>query len=132
MDKNLREIQTRADIEELVGELYQRLPVDPVVGHYFTEVVSLNLSTHLPKIVDFWEMVLFQQGGYAGDAMAVHLRLHELSPFRHEHFEAWLHHFEGVVRERFHGEGAERAIQRAKSIALIIQSKVMQMNVGKK
>ncbi|MFN8396860.1 MAG: group III truncated hemoglobin [Bacteroidia bacterium] len=132
METTLREIQTRADLEELVAELYQRLPVDPVVGHYFTTVVSLDLAAHLPKIVDFWEMVLFQQGSYSRDAMAPHLRLHELSPFRHEHFEAWLRHFENVVRERFQGEAAERAIQRAKSIAMVIESKSLQMDFGKR
>lgn len=131
MEMQLREIRNRSDVEEFVAALYELLPRDPVIGHYFTEVVQINLATHLPKIVDFWEMILFQTNSYQGDPMAAHLRLHSIAPFQQAHFDRWLCHFESAVRERFHGEAAERAIQRAKSIAMVIVLKAEQQGKEK-
>jgi hemoglobin len=109
------------DLLRLLEAFYGRLLTDPEIGHFFTGVVVLDLSVHLPRIARFWEMVLFQSGGYAGDPMAVHLHLHRRSPMTARHFEVWVGHFHATVDALFAGECAERARQRASSIATLMQ-----------
>jgi hemoglobin len=119
-----RPLSTREDLTELIQSLYTRLMVDPEIGHFFTTVVVLDLEKHIPRIVDFWEMVLLQSGGYQGDPMEVHLRLNRLSSLSGHDFEVWLRHFEETVDLLFEGEMAERAKQRAHSIATLMQIKI--------
>lgn len=119
-----RELRSRADLDELILALYERLMVDPQIGKFFTQVVPLDLAHHIPKIASFWESLLFQTGDYQGDPMAVHIHLNRLSKLDREDFEVWLGHFDAAVDELFEGENAERAKQRARSIATLMQIKI--------
>ncbi len=121
-------MSTRADLDELIHALYVRLMKDAQIGKFFTEVVPLNLAHHIPKIASFWENVLFQTGDYQGEPMSAHLRLNHLSKLEPSDFEVWLSHFDAVVDERFVGEIAERAKQRAHSIAMLMQIKITRDN----
>lgn len=121
-----RPLSTRADLDQLIRVFYERLLVDPQIGKFFTEVVTLDLDHHLPRIADFWEHVLFQTGGYQGDPMAAHLKLNRLSRLESADFEVWLGHFDATVDALFEGEVAERAKQRARSIATLMQLKIRQ------
>lgn len=120
----LRELTDRSDIDFLIRDFYARLMVDPEIGKFFTEVVVIDLEGHVPRIVDFWESILFGSIDYQGDPMAVHMRLNDRSPLLAEHFDVWLLHFDACVDEWFTGENAERAKQRAHSIATIMQIKL--------
>ncbi|MBK7696371.1 MAG: group III truncated hemoglobin [Saprospiraceae bacterium] len=73
-------ISSRDDIEVLVRNFYKKLLPNPVVGHYFTQVVALDLEAHFPKLIDFWESVLFGQSNYRGNPMLAHFALHDKSP----------------------------------------------------
>jgi len=57
-----RDIETREDLENLLREFYHVATLDDKIGHHFAE---LNLETHLPIIVDFWEKVLFGELVYS-------------------------------------------------------------------
>lgn len=109
-----RDIETRDDLENLLNEFYDVATRDEKIGHHFAE---LDLKTHLPVIVNFWEKVLFGKPVYFGNPLAVHQKINEKSPLRLEHFQKWFEIFEETVDELFAGETADAAKLRAKMIA---------------
>ena len=110
----MKDIETREDLEALLTEFYTIATTDKEIAHHFAD---LNLTAHLPIIVDFWEKVLFGKPVYFGNPLAVHQNLHEKSPLKLEHFQRWLEFFEQTVDELFAGEMADAAKIRAKMIA---------------
>ena len=59
-----KDIESRGDIEMLLWDFYEKAFKDELIGHFFTEVVPLNLDKHVPVIADFWESVLLEGRGY--------------------------------------------------------------------
>lgn len=109
-----RDIATREDLENLLREFYSVAVTDEKIGHHFAE---LDLKSHLPVIVDFWEKILFGEPVYFGDPVAVHQTLHKKSPLKLEHFQRWFEIFTQIVDESFAGKTADDAKLRAKMIA---------------
>ena len=109
-----RDIETREDLEFLLAEFYKIAVADEEIGHHFA---GLDLQTHLPVIVDFWEKILFGKSVYFGNPLAVHRKLHEKSPLKLEHFQHWFEIFSQTVDRLFVGETSENAKLRAKMIA---------------
>jgi len=107
------DIQTRADVEKLLTEFYAVVIYDEQIGHHFDD---LDLESHLPVIVDFWDKILFGSQVYFGNPLAVHQKLHAKSPLRFEHFVRWVEVFGRTVDSLFAGETAEAAKLRAKMI----------------
>jgi hemoglobin len=124
------DIRDLADLERLITRFYGKLMVDPTIGHFFTEVVQLDLAHHIPRIAAFWESTLFQTGSYQGDTMGIHLKLHERSSMEEVHFEVWVQHFQATVDEMFLGLNAELAKQRAYSIAMLMRVKIKRAALG--
>jgi hemoglobin len=115
-----RDIESRADIDALMVSFYAKAMTDPVIGHFFTEVVQLDLEHHLPVIGDFWETALFGSGAYrkhGRSPLEVHAALDARSPLRGDHFERWLQLFTACVDESFEGMYAGFAKQRGQAIA---------------
>lgn len=110
----MKDIETRGDLETLLTEFYKIATVDEEIGHHFDD---LDLETHLPIIVDFWEKVLFGKQIYFGNPLAVHQILHKKSPLKLEHFQKWFQIFSRTVDTLFAGETADAAKLRAKMIA---------------
>lgn len=123
----LNDIRNREDIELIVSKFYGLLLVDDLVGFLFTETVQLNLSEHLPKLVDFWEDQLLGSNKYAGNPMRVHMDLHLKEPLRKEHFDRWLQHLHQTVDALFAGPKAHLMKERALSIAIVMQIKLLSM-----
>lgn len=119
------DIRNRSDIELLITRFYERIKTDPVIGHYFTEVVKVNFEKHLPIMFDFWENILFYSGNYSGNPMAVHKHLHSLHPFTKGDFDHWLNVFQDTAHELFDGPNTDLILQRAQSIALTMQLKIL-------
>lgn len=111
------DIASRNDIEMLVRRFYEQAIPDPVIGKFFTEVAHLELETHLPKIANFWEQMLFQRPVYEGSPMHVHLKMNSQEPMLPEHFERWLTLWISTVDHLFAGEKAEMAKARAQMVA---------------
>ncbi len=114
MKRDVRDIETRADLEKLLAEFYKAATADREIGHHFA---GLDLASHLPVIVNFWEKVLFGKAVYFGNPLAIHRMLHEKSLLKTEHFQRWAEIFQQTIDELFIGETAENAKLRAKMIA---------------
>jgi hemoglobin len=116
----MNDIKTRLDIEFLMLDFYGKALDDKIIGFIFTEIAKINMEHHLPIIVDFWEMVLFQKGNfqekYGRSPMLTHVQLNEKTPLKHAHFTRWLKLFHESVDKHFVGETAELAKSRAVSI----------------
>ena len=123
-----RDIETRADIEWLIGNFYKKVKTDPVIGYIFTDVAKVNWEKHLPVMFDFWENTLFYTGTYSGNPIISHKHLHQIFPLNTDHFKRWIFLFTTNVDELFVGEKAELAKQRASSIATVMQVKIIQNN----
>ena len=108
-----RDIENRADVDELLTEFYKIVMFDTELEHHF---VDLDLRTHLPVIADFWEKVLFGNSVYFGNPLVVHQILHARSPLQPEHFVRWVEIFGQTVDRLFAGEIADTAKERAEMI----------------
>lgn len=120
------DIANRADIDRLISDFYKKVMVDAEIGFIFTEVAKIHLETHVPRIADFWEMVLLGNQTYQGNPVHAHLLLNEKVALLPQHFERWVQLFIETVTTLFEGEIAERAKQRAQSIATVMQIKIAQ------
>ena len=123
-----KDISSREDLFLLVKKFYEKLLNDETINYLFTDIAKIDLDHHLPVLVDFWDSILFQSDTYRKNAMQPHLILHQKSPLEKHHFETWLRYFNNTVDELFDGEKAFVAKERAKSIATVMQIKLVQIH----
>jgi hemoglobin len=100
-----------------VDAFYAKMPSDDLVGKVFMEVMKVDFSKHLPKMYDFWEMLLFQGTAYQGAPMRPHIQINQIHPITPAHFERWLSMFRETLRDLFEGPKTEEAIAKAENIA---------------
>jgi hemoglobin len=122
----LHDIADRNDIQTLVDGFYAKALNDPVIGFLFTEVAKIDLPTHLPKLYNFWEMVLLGGQGYQGSPLIPHFHLHLRHPLERAHFVRWLELFHQTVDEHFAGPVAELAKARAERIAQNFHARIQE------
>lgn len=109
-----KDIETKEDIITLVDTFYQKIQRDPMLGPAFNDVAKINWDTHLPRMYEFWETVLFSKPGYKGNPAEVHNQLNEKmkahgTPLTLDHFDHWIALFQETVDDLFTGDRAERA-----------------------
>ena len=80
---------------------YDRALADNVIGYIFTDVAKLDLETHLPIIVDFWDSMLSTPGPTPGTGG---IRLPSTRSCTRiaatpEHFQRWLEIFTTTIDE---------------------------------
>ncbi|MFT3843478.1 MAG: group III truncated hemoglobin [Lacibacter sp.] len=121
-----KDIENRDDIVKLVDTFYDRVKPDDQIGYFFTKVVPVDWSRHLPLMYNFWENIIFHSGTYGGNPMQVHKEVHLKSPLCKEHFDHWIELFNATIDDLFEGDNAEMAKQRALSIATVMQIKISQ------
>src|SRR5687768_9110795 len=97
----MKDIETRGDLETLLTEFYKVALRDAEIKHHFAE---MDLPSHLPVIVDFWEKILFGKPVYFGSPLMVHQQLDARSPLKLEHFRRWVEIFCQTVDAHFAGE----------------------------
>ncbi len=122
----MRDIETRKDIEQLIDTFYSQLLKDEIIGHFFTQVVSLNWEIHIPLLYNFWESMLFDKDTYVGNPMLRHIELHQKHPLNPEHFDRWLYLWETTILQNYQGIKAELAIEKAKQIGGLMLFKIQQ------
>lgn len=120
--KKMTDIENRNDIELIVNNFYTKVKADDMISFMFDHV---DWVKHLPLMYDFWDNVLFYTGNYSGNPMAKHQMAHQRHPMTKEHFERWLSLFTETVDELHIGHNANTLKDRAKSIASIMQLKII-------
>lgn len=127
------DVQYRADIEKIVAQFYADALDDPIIGFIFTDVAKIDLASHLPVVVDFWDDVVFPKkiGGkiYSGNTLAVHVQLAELLPLRPGHFTRWLHLFNRALDD-YAGPNTDLMRLRAESVAKSISASLANRKRG--
>lgn len=119
------DIASRKDIEILVNEFYSKIKKDEQIGFIFFDIAMVNWEKHLPIMYDFFENMLFYTGSYTGNPMELHKHVNRLLPLTEIHFRQWNHLFSTTVDELFEGTTANLVKQRAKSIAAVMQNKIL-------
>lgn len=120
MNQYLKEIETSAEIKEMVDAFYDKVNQDPILSPVFNEFAGVDWEKHLPVMYSFWSSMLLGDFSYKGNPFLKHIPL----PIEKAHFDRWLELFMETIDEHFIGEKAIEARQRAQSIAGIFQYKL--------
>jgi hemoglobin len=126
-----RDIENRSDLEKILAAFYEQAFKDDLIGRFFTEVVPLDLTTHLPVITDFWEAVILNKHTYRKNVMEIHQHISQLSPIKKEHLDRWVHLFTQTIEAHFEGAKATLMKQRATSIATLMDIKLNHNPINK-
>ncbi len=118
------------NIELLVNEFYKKVIPDPFIGPFFTKVAHFSWDVHIPIMVSFWETILLGATTYKGNPMIKHIELNKLSPLQQSHFERWLTLWRETINENFTGQKSTEAINRATTIAQLMQNKISSKEIG--
>ncbi len=121
----MKDIEDRKDIIKMVNSFYDVVRKDKRLGFLFDETAQVNWKTHLPKMYDFWEGILFDKAIFNGNPMAAHIKLNNQEALRSEDFDIWLKLFKTNIDQQFSGITVEKAKQRAESIATITKIKTV-------
>jgi hemoglobin len=105
-----KDIVSRADIELLVNQFYNKVNQDVLLAPVFSHV---DWPHHLPIMYNFWSSMLLGDQSYQGNPFKKHVSL----AIRAEHFDQWLQLFTQTVDENFSGVKADETKSRAQSIA---------------
>ncbi len=111
------DLDTRAQIHDLVIRFYREIAFDDLLGPVFTEVAEVDWSIHIPRLIDYWCRVLLGRAGYQGQILAAHREVHAVERFRKEYFDRWYLLFVQTVDQGWSGPVTERAKTHAARIA---------------
>lgn len=120
-----KDLKNRKDIELLVDSFYEKIKANTAISYFFNEVTKVSWESHLPKMYDFFENIVFFSGNYEGNPMVTHQDLHKKSPVNYEHFKQWNELFDATVDELFQGKNANEIKQRAKNISEAMMHKTL-------
>ncbi len=115
-----KEIETIAEIRELVDTFYDNVRRDPLLGPVFEKRIGDSWDAHLGKMYRFWQTVLLQEHTYHGSPFSPHATM----PIGKEHFQRWLQLFQETLKDNFTGEKADEAQWRAEKMAQMFQLKI--------
>ncbi|MGI9243279.1 MAG: group III truncated hemoglobin [Verrucomicrobiales bacterium] len=118
------DLRDRDDIVQLVDRFYEKIRSDEKLGPIFNELVDVDWDTHLPKMYDFWDTVMFRTGKFRGDPIGAHAKLIPKTEMSREMFDHWLDLFRATVAELFEGEKAGHIVRCAEDMANVIYSKI--------
>lgn len=121
----MRDIENREDVALMVNSFYDKVRKNERLGFLFDETAQVDWDTHLPKMYDFWESVLFDKAIFSGNPMAKHQWLHSLQKLEAADFDLWLEIFKTNIDQLFAGNTVEKAKQRAESIATMTKIKTV-------
>jgi len=113
----MQDLDSPEAIDAFVERFYARVLRDPLLAPLFTDVASIDLAVHLPRIKAYWHKMLLGYPGYERHMMARHRRLDEQHPLEAVHYERWLSLFEATLAEGAEGPVTQRARTLARRIA---------------
>ncbi len=120
MNKALREIETREDVNHLVIRFYSKVREDELIGPIFNTIIAEEKwPHHFEKLTDFWETNLFGKIVYKGNPMLKHAMADQkmAKSFSQEHFGRWLQLWFETIDEYFKGEKALKAKTSARKMS---------------
>jgi hemoglobin len=115
------DITDRRDVACLVNVFYDRVRDDRLLGPIFDDVAHVDWATHLPRMYDFWESVLFGTSTFKGTPLVVHRALARHTPLTAEAFDRWVTLFQTTVDDLFNGTMADHAKNSAVRIAATME-----------
>lgn len=121
-----KDIQTDEDIKRLVDTFYQKVNLDTLLSPIFNQVVKVDWASHLPKMYDFWNMIVFGSRNFQGNPMGVHIHLSTITNMGEHEFRQWIELFNTTMDELFEGINANEAKSRAQTIATTMMYKIKQ------
>jgi len=124
MEQRRYDIIDRRDVARLVNVFYDRVRDDALLGPIFDDVAHVDWSTHLPRMYDFWESVLFGTATFKGTPLVVHQALARHTPLTAEAFDRWIGLFHTTVDDLFSGAMADHAKSSAIRIAAAMEQQV--------
>jgi hemoglobin len=120
-----RDLDTRAEIHDLVVRFYREIAFDELLGPVFIDVAEVDWSTHIPKLIDYWCRVLLSEPGYDGYILHAHREVHDIEHFRPELFDRWYHLFAEAVDAGWRGPIADTAKIHAARIAAVLARRLL-------
>jgi hemoglobin len=108
------DIVSKEDLQLLVDEFYKKVNADALLAPFFRDI---RWDHHLPHLVKFWNMVLFNDTTFDGNAVASHVRF----PLETKHFDRCVQLFHETLDEHFAGGKMLEAKERASNLAVIFQ-----------
>jgi hemoglobin len=124
-ESGARDLDTRAEIHDLVVRFYREIAFDELLAPVFVEVAEVDWSNHIPKLIDYWCRVLLGHPGYDGFILGAHRRVDQLQPFCVEFFDRWYALFERTVDEGWSGPTADAAKSHAARIAKVLARRLL-------
>ncbi len=121
---SLPDIQNRADLRIIVDSFYGKVRADDLLGFIFDDLADIDWETHLPKMVDFWETMIFRSGSYKGNPLKPHLEISSKTKIGRAQFDRWQALFFATVDEQFSGENAEHIKRSAADMARVMLSRI--------
>jgi hemoglobin len=95
------DITDRRDVACLVNVFYDRVRDDDILGPIFDDIAHMDWATHLPRMSDFWESVLFARATFKGAPIIVHRALAQHTPLTSTAFRRWITLFQSTVDDLF-------------------------------
>src|SRR5438067_12383375 len=74
------DITDSRDVARLVNVFYDRVRDNDILGPIFDDIAHVDWATHLPRMYDFWESVLFARATFKGAPLVVHRALARRTP----------------------------------------------------
>src|SRR6187551_87173 len=113
-----RDLDSPAEIAEMVRRFYQDVAQDELLGPVFIDVAAVDWAEHLPKLTAFWCRALLGVEGYSGNPFQKHAAINDRSPFTAAHFERWLSLFDDALAD-WSGPNVDRARELAVNVARV-------------
>ena len=123
----LKELENREDVSQLVCSFYAKVRVDEVLGPIFNGIIT-DWESHIALLTDFWDTQLFLKRKYHGNPIKAHNEVdekmkHNTTP---EHFGLWLNLWFQTIDELFMGDNAFIAKNRARQISSMLYLQMFQ------
>ena len=120
----IRDLDTRSSIHDLVVAFYREIVFDELLGPMFEEVAETDWAVHIPRLIDYWCRILLGEHVYSGALLEAHREVHHRDPFRDEHFDRWYQLWVASVDARWRGPRADRAKRHAAATAGLISRRL--------
>ncbi len=123
-----RDLDTRAQIHDLVIRFYREIAFDDLLAPVFGEVAEVDWTVHIPRLIDYWCRVLLGHPGYDGYILAAHRHVHGIEPFEIELFDRWYILFAETVDAEWAGPNADTAKNHAARMANTLARQLLDLD----